>query len=56
MDVNELWNILSGLGPHEKVVVDATGLRIGRHGHVDVPVAPDCVVYVTVPEESIEAW
>ena len=40
MTVNDLWNLLSCHGPHETVVIDATGLRIGRHDHIDVPLAP----------------
>ena len=39
MTANELWNELSAFGFNEKVQIDDTGLRIGRDGHIDVPMA-----------------
>jgi len=41
MTANELWNELSAFGFNEKVQIDATGLRIGRDGHIDLPRAAD---------------
>lgn len=41
MTAIELWNLLSSAGPRESVSIDATGIRIGRHDHIDVPVSPD---------------
>ena len=37
MTVNELWNILSGLSPNEKVYIDGIGLRVGRDLYIEVP-------------------
>ena len=45
MTANELWNLLSCHGPNETVVIDATGLKIGSHGHIEVPPAPHVEVY-----------
>lgn len=41
MTANELWNTLSCHGPNETVTIDATGLKIGSHGHVELPMAAD---------------
>lgn len=41
MTANELFNLLSCHGPNEKVQIDATGLKIGSHGHIEVPCAAD---------------
>jgi len=45
MTANDLWNLLSCHGPNETVVIDATGLKIGRHGHIEVPSAGDRFIY-----------
>jgi len=45
MTANELWNLLSCHGPNEKVTLDATGLKIGPHSHIEVPQAPHVEVY-----------
>jgi len=45
MIANELWNLLSCHGPNETVTIDATGLKIGSHGHIDVPRADDRFLY-----------
>ena len=49
MKLSDLWNELSGYPMSENVVIDATGIRIGRDDHIDVPVAADVVVTPTNP-------
>jgi hypothetical protein len=41
MTAGDLFNQLSCYGPREEVTIDATGLKIGRHDHVDLDLAPE---------------